>query len=308
MDIADETQPFVGGVLATNVRGMTARREPAGPTANGNGRRRLSLSAGTVVDASPEGALRAAAAAAFDGFGIRWNPALTPAAGLPALRRRIEASGVSLVDLEVVRLGPAVPLSDHRPWVDTAIELGAQFLLVVSHHADPGRTRDELAALARWCAADDVSVALEFMRFTAVPTFRAASAAVRAVDAPNLSVLVDALHLIRGGETAADLHVPDAGPIGYIQLCDAPLALPPGAADDLEVLAHEARHCRLFPGDGELPLADLVRATPMNRTCAVEVQSDRWREVDVMERAQQAMDSARRLLDRIDGDPEGSIT
>ena len=194
--------------------------------------RLLSLSAGTVLDASPEEALDAAAAAGFGGFGIRWDPERLPAVRLPSLRRQIDEVGLSLLDLEVVRLRPDVPVSAHRPWAETAAELGARFLLAVSHHESPARTAEELCELAAWCAPSGVTVALEFMRFTGVPTFRSASAVLRQAACPGLTVLVDALHLHRGGETAADLTAADAGPVGYVQVCDAPRESP-GAPDDL---------------------------------------------------------------------------
>nr|WP_239522128.1 sugar phosphate isomerase/epimerase [Geodermatophilus sabuli] len=247
------------------------------------------MSAGTVLDARPDDALDAAAAAGFDAFGTRWDPEHA----IGSLRRRIDDSGLALLDLEVVRLGPGTPVGHHRPWVDAAAELGARFLLVVSSHDDPARTADELATLAGWCAPAGVTVALEFMRFTAVPTLHAAGELVRAAGGTGLTVLVDVLHLQRGGETPADLTRPGAPPVGYLQLCDAP-ADPPG---DLAALAEEARHGRLFPGDGELPLADVLAALPADLPVCVEVQSDTWsRQLDVPARARRAMDSVRGLL------------
>jgi sugar phosphate isomerase/epimerase len=257
--------------------------------------RLLSLSAGTVLDAAPEAALDAAAAAGFGGFGIRWDPARLPPSRLPALRQRIGSSGLALLDLEVVRLRPDVPVTAHRAWAETAAELGARFLLAVSHHESPDRTVEELCTLADWCSPSGVTVALEFMRFTAVPSFRSASELLRRAARPGLTVLVDALHLQRGGETAADLTAADAGPVGYVQVCDAPRAAP-GAPGDLGALADEARHGRLFPGAGELPLTDLLGVLPADLPCCVEVQSDAWSGVDVGERARYAMASTRALL------------
>lgn len=257
--------------------------------------RLVSLSAGTVLDASPEEALAAAAAAGFDGFGVRWDPDRLPHHLLPALRSRIDASGLALLDLEVVRLRPDVPVAAHRAWVETAAELGARFLLAVSHDESPARTADELGTLAEWATTSGVTVALEFMGFTAVPTFRSASSLLRQAACPGLTILVDALHLQRGGETAADLTTPDAGPVGYVQLCDGPRAAP-GPTGDPTALADEARHGRLFPGEGELPLGDLLAALPDDLPCCVEVQSDTWSRVDVGERARRAMTSVRPLL------------
>ena len=78
-------------------------------------------------------------------------------------------------------------------------------------------------------------------------------------------------------------------------MCDGPRAAP-GPPGDLGALADEARHGRLFPGEGELPLRELLDALPPDLPCCVEVQSDAWSRVDVGQRAQRAMDSLRALL------------
>ena len=53
----------------------------------------------------------------------------------------------------------------------------------------------------------------------------------------------------------------------YVQLCDGPFQpiLP-----DSTVALTEARTGRLFPGDGELPLAELLGALPAGASLAVE--------------------------------------
>ena len=258
--------------------------------------RLLSLSAGTVLGVPAPEVIEAAAGAGFAGLGLRWEQPGVPTPPVPAVRRSIDAAGLVLLDLEVVRLHPGVPVAAFRPLVDVAAELGARFLLVVSHHPEAARTAEELATIAGWCAGTAVTVALEPMRFTSVPTVRAASALVGGTGRTDLVVLVDALHLHRGGEAPADLAACDA-PIGYVQLCDAPLQAP-GATDDADALAEEARHHRLFPGDGELPLADLLAALPADLPCTVEVQNDEWAAVDAGRRARHAMTTARRVLDR----------
>jgi len=263
-------------------------------------RRLVSLSAGTVLDATPTEAAKAAAAAGFDGMGLRWDPDRTPLSALPALRRTIETHGLTLLDLEVVRLRPGVPVSAHRALVDVAGELGARFLLVVSDHPNASRTRNELSVLAGWAESAGVRVAVEFMRFTAVPTLAAANALVRAVDSPHVCVLVDALHLQRGGDQPSSLTPADLASVGYVQLCDAPRAFP-GGPNDLGALAHEARHSRLLPGEGQLPLTDLLGVLAADLPCCVEVQSDHWAGVDVGRRAQLAMDSVWQVLASVPG-------
>jgi sugar phosphate isomerase/epimerase len=81
-------------------------------------------------------------------------------------------------------------------------------------------------------------------------------------------VIVDLLHHVRIGAGAAELHdLVASGRLGWVQLCDAPLA-------PLSDLVHEARNERRPPGEGELPLRELLQVVPDGTTCSVEVQSD----------------------------------
>lgn len=261
--------------------------------------RLVSLSAGTVLGFPPGEVVDAAAAAGFGAVGLRWKQPGMPAASAPRVRRQVEAAGLTVLDVEVVRLRPGVPVASFAPLVDVAAELGARFLLAVSHHPEPDRTADELAALADRCGGTGVRVALEAMRFTAVPTFRAAAALLRGLARPDVVICLDPLHLQRGGETPEVLRE-DGARIGYVQLCDAPLRHP-GDAGDLDALAEEARHHRLHPGEGELPLVEMLAAVPATMPCTVEVQDDREAGVDARRRARRAMDATRRVLDRAAG-------
>ena len=100
---------------------------------------------------------------------------------------------------------------------------------------------------------------------TEVRTLAAALSTVDEAAADDAVVLVDALHLHRGGEGTEALVGVDR--IGYLQICDAPAAAP-------EDLADEARHRRLVPGAGALPLGHLLAHAPPGLPLSIEVQSD----------------------------------
>lgn len=227
----------------------------------------LSLSAGCVLDLAPSEVVACAAEAGFTLVGVRLGD---PRAEAGAVAAQLTATGLGLLDVEVVRLGPG-PLTDaHRALADTAAELGARFLLTVAE--DPGGDDPDLAATtariaelaARLCGAG-TRLALEPMRFTAVRNRGVAERIARA--AGDVVVLPDPLHLHRTGD---DLAAPgDPALTGYAQLTD--VADPTATPDDL---AREARHHRVPPGHGGLDLAAFVAALPVGVPLAVEVQSD----------------------------------
>ena len=107
--------------------------------------------------------------------------------------------------------------------------------------------------------------ALEYMAWT---TPSDPTGAIAAATAAGCVVIVDALHHARVGAGAEDLAaIVAAGVFGWLQLCDAPAAAP-------HDLLHEARHDRLVPGAGALPLTDLIAQLPPGAVVSVEVQSD----------------------------------
>jgi sugar phosphate isomerase/epimerase len=80
---------------------------------------------------------------------------------------------------------------------------------------------------------------------------------------------VDALHVQRCGVSLGALRAVDPALISYVQLCDAPLAAP-GAGPASADAVHEARAARLLPGEGRLPLRELLAALPDGLSVAVE--------------------------------------
>lgn len=231
--------------------------------------RRLALAAGSLLDADAPAAVDAAAAAGFDAVGLRLS-AEHAVADLGALRVRLDAAGIELHDVEVHRIGTDEP-GDAERLVTAAHAAGARHLLVVSDLVDPTRTIDELARLAEVAAAADLTVAVEYMAWT---TPADPHTAIEVARATGTVVVVDVLHHARVGAGATELAaIVEAGVLGWLQLCDAPFAAP-GEPPGVGRLLHEARHDRLPPGTGELPLGALLAALPADTTVSVEVQSD----------------------------------
>ena len=254
--------------------------------------RERSIAAGVLLDRPPSEAVRVAATTGWDALGLRFEPPGPDDAEVRQLRRLLDDYGVGLLDVEFVRLGPDSDPEWHRRLVGVATVLGARHLLVVSVHPDRGRTAEEFAALCA-TAADlgRVRPVLEFMRFTAVARLADAVAIVRA--AGTGGVLVDALHLHRGGTPPSALADVEPALLPYLQLCDAPRDGP----DDPSALAYEARHERLPPGEGGLPLHDLLAALP-SVPVSVEVRCDALLGHAASQRATRLLDATDALLTR----------
>ena len=256
--------------------------------------RRTALAAGTVPDVPPALTVGIASDAGFDLVGLRLTPEGATAAGLAELRSALDGRRMGVLEVEVARLADATPASDWTWLLDAASAVRAEFVLAVIDDLPPVRAERELLRLCDRAAERGLTIGLEFMRFTAVQTWRDACHLLDVVDHPALALVVDVLHLARSGGDAAALALAAQGRIGWIQVCDAP-ALGP---DDVEGLAHEARHARLLPGDGTLPLAPMLAALPGEVPVSLEVQSDVLVESWTPEvRASRGRQALHRLLD-----------
>lgn len=257
----------------------------------------LGLSALTVLDFPPTDTISAAAAAGFDAVGVRVHPAGSepawPLLDDTPMRRevlhRLADTGITLWDIEVLRLREDKTLDEQLAILDAGHVLGARYVLVNVNDPDTGRRLERLNLLAQEADTRSLTLAVEFMVFTEVRTLSDALGLVRQIDGPAV-VLPDSLHFARSGGHATDLAALPHELVPYAQLCDT--VTDPGPASSEEALA-EARTGRRLPGDGDLPLWDFVRALPPGTALSVEAPV---RDRPLRERCAAALASLRRSV------------
>jgi sugar phosphate isomerase/epimerase len=228
----------------------------------------LSLAAGVSPElgSDPAAFVRAAAAGGWRACGIWFDPATWSSATTSAVRGALAETGVTPLDIEVVRLGQGDP----QPVVEAAHELGVPNLLCVSFLPDPGATADHYAALAERCAPAGVRACLEFMPFSTVRTLDDAVDVATRAGSPAAAVLVDTLHLVRSGGAPDDLRTIDEALLPYAQWCDGVAQLDDTSPQALVADALDGRSC---PGEGELPVAAFVDALPPGLPLSLEIRS-----------------------------------
>jgi hypothetical protein len=109
----------------------------------------------------------------------------------------------------------------------------------------------------------------------------------------------DALHFSRSGGLPAHVASIDPSLFRYAQICDAVADRP--APTDAPALIREARTGRLLPGEGVLPLMDLVRALPDALPLAIEAPCRATAELPALERAKRAYAALTALVSACDG-------
>ena len=263
--------------------------------------RPLSLHHLSMLRARPVDLVRAARAGGFDHCGIRIVPpapdeqlvdVVHDRAARRAVLRALDDEGVAVLDVEALWIRKDTDVAALEPAVAAAAELGAGSFLTVGHDPDRGRLVDSLGEFTSLAAQHGVTVALEFITYTAVRGLAEAYEVVRAVDSDNLVLLVDSLQFFRAGADFDQLDAVPAELLPYVQIADGPARAPLGAT----ALRTEARTARLAPGDGELDLRRFLDAVPAGIPLAVEAPTLELADAPLDVVARRLHDATQRLL------------
>ncbi|KWX65478.1 AP endonuclease [Mycobacterium sp. NAZ190054] len=280
---------------------MSGRRKPVASQA-----RPICLAPLTVLELGPPELVACAAEAGYDGVGLRLIRAteqepIRPTVGItPTIRetrRRLDDTGLFVLDIEVLRLRPETRVrDDFAAFLETGAYLGATQILVTGNDPDHGRTADNLAELGALAAEFGMTPNLEPMPWTDVRDLDAAALIVGRCAGSGAGLLIDALHYDRARATPADLRrVPDAW-IRYVQICDAVLPRP----DSIDELRRQGRTARLFPGEGCIDVVAMLRALP---SVPVSVEAPVQWNAPAGVRARAALRTARSVVALADAGP-----
>lgn len=268
----------------------------------------LSLHHLTMIDASPLELVDAAAAGRFDYCGIRL---VAPRPGDPfadivddpravgELRRRLDDTGVKLLDIEAIWLGPDTDIATLRRPLEVGAGLGARYVLTVGYDEDLPRLADNFGRLCDLAGALRMTVMLEFITYCTIRSLGEARVMVETCGRANAGILVDTLQFFRSGAQPADLDGIPARLFPYMQLCDGARAAPAS----VEARRREARTDRRLPGAGELPVGELLRHLPRGIPFSLEAPTVALKGLPYVEQGIIAGDAVRAFLAGIDWPP-----
>jgi sugar phosphate isomerase/epimerase len=255
--------------------------------------RPIALAALTVLELPPPEQVAVAAQAGYSHVGLR----LIPVAGqtlLPfeqrELERRLDDSGVRVLDVEVFRVDENTKVAQFEPTLALAARLKASEILVHGADADERRLIDTFARLCELAARYRINANIEPMPWVEISTVAKARRVLDKAAMKNSALLVDPIHFFRADNSFEDLN---GAPVRYLQFCDAH----PGRPSEMQELIRQARGDRLFPGEGALDLNGLLRALPADLPISVEIPYAR--PLSPLERAKRALAATQSLLSRV---------
>jgi sugar phosphate isomerase/epimerase len=271
--------------------------------------RPLGLHQLTAMDVGPLELIEIAAACGYQAVSLFTNAPIVPIAGQEgkftfptvtlAMQReviaRLDARGLNATNAEFFLLRPDVDLASYLPGLALGRELGARHAISHVFEPDPARAVDILGEFCDFAASEEMIVALEFCQMTpGCKTLAQAKWFVEQVGRSNLGFGICPMHLIRSGGTAADIGAIDPAMLLYGQIND-------GHGLHRSEAYFDEVHDRQLPGDGDFPLADILRALPAGIPIEVKCPSDSRRRagVSALAYARDAGQRTGRLLDSI---------
>jgi sugar phosphate isomerase/epimerase len=217
----------------------------------------------------------------------------------PTLRKELLAAmhdrGVTISLGDGFLVLPGVDAQAFAADLDVLAELRVPRINVVSLDPDLPRTFDQFAALTELAAQRGIQTVVEPVPGLTVGDLPTALAAREHVGRADFRLLIDTMHLVRSGSGPADLAAVNPTYIGYAQLNDTTLR--PRVDNYME----EAMFERMVPGEGELPLREILSVLPPDVLIELEVprRSVALAGVSPIDRLRPCVDAARRLLSAI---------
>jgi len=202
--------------------------------------------------------------------------------------------GVSISLGEGMVIVPDADVSGLAPDLDVMAELRVAQINTLSFDRDRNRTFDQLATLTEMAAERGMGTTIELAPGMTIGDPATVLAAIEHVGRPDLRLTVDTMHWARSGYGAVELYKLGPEKIGYVQLSDTTLKA------RAKSYLQEAMYERMIPGDGELPLAEMLAAAPGDVVIGLEIPMRGLAESGVgpMDRLRPCVAAARELCNR----------
>lgn len=246
--------------------------------------------------------LAAIAQAGFDGFEL-WQQSFEQGDQRPLLRQWLKR-GLQVIDYQVLldfdgccEQQRATKFHEAEQMLNVAAEMQIDMLLVAANTqaCQADKIVSDLGWLCEKASKLGIRIAYEGMAWSSVINrCDLVWSTIQQVGAENLGVVIDAYHLYALQRNLSDLQGIPPEKIYLVQLSD--IQRPPAS----EHLAKVARHARMLPGEGNLPLTELITYLDdlgYRGPIGLEVFNDQLAKQDayaVAKRAKQALDQ---LLD-----------
>jgi sugar phosphate isomerase/epimerase len=267
----------------------------------------LVLCSGTLLQASFADKVRAASAGGFRAITLwphDYQRAREGGSSDAELRSMLADAGLVVADLDpLLTWLPGAPaegpgglkFAREDEFYAIADALGARSLNLAhafGERVEPNAAAEAFGGVCDRAKAHGLIVTLEFLPWAPIADAATAWEIVRRAARPNGALMFDTWHHFRAGGTPQELRALPGAAIGSVQINDGP-------AHGWDNLVAESMQARLLPGEGDIPLVELIRALDAigsRSPIGVEVFSAALDALPPVEVGRRAGAAARRVL------------
>ena len=237
--------------------------------------RKFSLAYLTIPGTNPMDQIKIAKEAGYDFVSLRTIPMHLPGEPefLPQkdpklfedIKNALKEYDMPLMDIELARIRKDLDINEYKPAFEAAAKLGATDVLGSVWTRDRAWYTETAGKVADMAKEFNLKFNIEFLPWAGVRNLQEDITLVDDLGRDNVFVMVDTLHAGRAGVTGAELARTPRKYFNFIHLCDGP-AGPDGdpVLDNIkdDLMLFTAREGRMYPGEGVMAIADMVKAMP----------------------------------------------
>ncbi|MBQ7733946.1 MAG: sugar phosphate isomerase/epimerase [Synergistaceae bacterium] len=237
--------------------------------------RKFSLAYLTIPGTNPMDQIKIAKEAGYDFVSLRTIPMHLPGepeflpqkdpALFESIRAALKEYDMPFMDIELARIRKDLDINEYKPAFEAAAKLGATDVLGSVWTRDRAWYTETAGKVADMAKEFSLKFNIEFLPWAGVRNLQEDITLIDDLARDNVFVMVDTLHAGRAGVTGAELARTPRKYFNFIHLCDGP-AGPDGdpVLDNIkdDLMLFTAREGRMYPGEGVMAIADMVKAMP----------------------------------------------
>ena len=206
---------------------------------------------------------------------------------------QLQHTGLSVFDIEIIRLNAEFDVNEFTPFLSTGAELDARAIKVAGDDRDASRLANSFAVLCEAAGRFGMTANIEFAPWTAVTNLTDAVNLLEAAGLPeNAGILVDAIHCAHSNTTLEQIAAIPRKWLNYAKLGDVD-----SKPDSMDEIQRQARYERLLPGEGSIDLLGMLQALPNDLPLSIEVWDERRApELDLPEWVKRALKTTEEIV------------
>lgn len=255
----------------------------------------------TDIQCAPPEFIRVAKRAGYDAVSLRTIPMNLPGETpwdiakdkqlFRETKKALDETGIIFNDTENAVIRDGLDVKEYEPALEAAAELGVKFLLSGIWSTEYNYVVEKYGELCDLAKQYDMRVSIEPVTWSCLPDIATAVKMIRESQRENVGLVVDVLHYYRSRNPEDALDGLPREWFNYAHLCDQI-----GIPDNNDQMLHDGRCERLYPGEGEIPIKQIIDKIPWVVRGVEVPHHERMSKIGFEELARQGLIAAKKVM------------